>query len=74
MTTTLPLLELTLNADADETHFAGVLQPHSRQTKTDTAGCRCDRWGHPCPNCVRTVATPKRVEQRPQKATTKGKQ
>jgi hypothetical protein len=21
-------------------------------------GCRCDRWGHPCPNCV----TPRRAE------------
>jgi hypothetical protein len=22
-------------------------------------GCRCDRWGHPCPNCV----TPRRAKE-----------
>lgn len=72
MTSTLPLLELTLNAQIEETHFASVLPPLPRPNKSDSAGCRCDRWGHPCPNCMKAVATPKRHE-RPQKET-KGKQ
>jgi len=30
--------------------------PH---TGTEAHGCRCDRWGHPCPNCV----TPRRAKE-----------
>ena len=22
--------------------------------KSEVHGCRCDRWGHPCPGCVKT--------------------
>lgn len=62
MTSTLPLLELTLNAQIDETHFASVLPPLPRSNKSDSAGSRCDRWGHPYPNRVKAVATPKRHE------------
>ena len=28
-------------------------------TGTEAHGCRCDRWGHPCPNCV----TPRRAKE-----------
>ena len=24
-----------------------------------TPGCNCDRWGHPCPNCVERNVQPK---------------
>ena len=72
MTSTLPLLELTLNAQNEETHFASVLPPLPRSNMSDSAGCRCDRWGHPCPNCVKAVA-PKATGERPQKEK-KGKQ
>jgi hypothetical protein len=24
-----------------------------------TPGCNCDRWGHPCPNCVEYKVQPK---------------
>ena len=25
----------------------GVIRP-----KSEARGCRCDRWGHPCPDCL----------------------
>jgi hypothetical protein len=28
-------------------------------TGMEAHGCRCDRWGHPCPNCV----TPRRARE-----------
>jgi hypothetical protein len=54
MISTLPLLEPIFVAEKrDQT---GLLSPLSRQIKKDEPGCRCDRWGHPCPNCAKDVA------------------
>ncbi len=36
-----------------------IMAQDDLHTGTEAHGCRCDRWGHPCPNCV----TPGRVKE-----------
>jgi hypothetical protein len=57
MSTILLLEEKTKPAD----RVARDLVHPARHAGNATPGCTCDRWGHPCPDCV---------EPRPQARTT----
>ena len=37
--------------DARHVAIAAENEPHSGRA---AQGCRCDRWGHPCPDCVKS--------------------
>ena len=35
----------------------GGVRLTTRSPLPDGPGCRCDRWGHPCPNCTKVNPT-----------------
>ncbi|HEY4271917.1 MAG TPA: hypothetical protein VGM65_07915 [Candidatus Udaeobacter sp.] len=49
----------------DESRPANLMLQNIAPTKTTpreteaVVGCNCDRWGHPCPNCVEQNVQPK---------------
>jgi hypothetical protein len=48
-----------------ETKQSRLLLQNARPTKASVrktksvAGCNCDRWGHPCPDCIQRNMRPK---------------
>jgi hypothetical protein len=41
-----------VNPPARGAHHIPITAEGDVGTKNDGHGCRCDRWGHPCPNCT----------------------
>ena len=60
MTSTLPLLDLTVGSESETMHITHLLPIRNEHEKGE-AGCRCDRWGHPCPGCSKPAAAAKPV-------------
>jgi hypothetical protein len=52
MKTTLDLL-ITSNRDLDLTPTRENDKPRVAAPTDGEPGCRCDRWGHPCPGCAK---------------------
>jgi len=44
---------------APDARHISIRPGDNRDLNAGEHGCRCDRWGHPCPNCV----TPRRANE-----------
>jgi hypothetical protein len=41
-----------VNPPARDAHHISITAERDLEPKHEARGCRCDRWGHPCPDCV----------------------
>jgi hypothetical protein len=39
---------------APEARHVPITAENGLDSGTEEHGCRCDRWGHPCPGCVKS--------------------
>jgi hypothetical protein len=43
---------------AREARHVPITAENDLESGTEAHGCRCDRWGHPCPGCVNSPHEP----------------
>jgi hypothetical protein len=41
-----------VNPPADNARHIPVTSEENIDRRSEEHGCRCDRWGHPCPDCL----------------------
>ena len=41
-----------VNPPADNARHIPVTSEENIDRRNEDHGCRCDRWGHPCPDCL----------------------
>lgn len=41
-----------VNPPARDARYIPITAEGDVELNTDANGCRCDRWGHPCPDCT----------------------